>query len=248
MKVVINTYILFICSVNTHSIVSHSYLVVHLYLPLLVSFYTPCSCLRQQTRSLKGSQTLQLLVGFSPQGALAQVEREQKREMECLSCFPESWLQLGSLLDQRSLPTLALCASTPSPSTPARFHQLLFLYFFGLQDCPVGYAVTSLRECSISYGFSICFANSTFIKLFSNYRGCVFHIFLTWPLIDILIECYYTGKPTVINSLKVAQLLAQNLSYFIIKVLKRCTYFSFVSKMDLWVFFFQVIHQSIKGR
>lgn len=145
MQVVVNKYLLFICSVNTHSIVSCGYWVVHLCLPRLASFYTPCSCLRQQTRSLKGSQTLQLLVGFSPQGALAQVEREQKREMESLSCFPEAWLQLGSLLDLRSLPSLALCVSTPSPSTPAKFYQLLFLYFLRFQDCPVGCDVTSLR-------------------------------------------------------------------------------------------------------
>lgn len=46
----------------------------------------------------------------------------------------------------------------------------------------------------MSYGFSVCFAISSFIKLFSNYPVCVFRIFPSWALTVILIENYYTSR------------------------------------------------------
>lgn len=55
MEVVVNKHFLFICFINTHSIVSHGYWVVHLCLPLSASFYVPCSVFGGRPEGRKAS-------------------------------------------------------------------------------------------------------------------------------------------------------------------------------------------------
>lgn len=82
MKVV-NQYF---CSfaLSTHIPVSHGYWVVHLFAPPCILLHS-LLCLGSYTKSLKGSQALQLLGWVQPLGCPGWVEREEKREMECLS-------------------------------------------------------------------------------------------------------------------------------------------------------------------
>lgn len=72
--------------------------------------------------------------------------------MGCLNVFPEAWLQLGSLLDQRSQ-LISWPHTHPLPPTSARLQQLFLLHFFRFQivHCP------GLRDCTIPYGFSMPF-------------------------------------------------------------------------------------------
>jgi len=75
---------------------------------------------------------------------------------------------------------------------------------------------------------------------------CVFHIFLTWPLIDILIECYYTGKSIAYK--RPQNCLASSTEFVLLyyQSFKKMYLFLICFKNGFMVFFFRLYVSPLK--